>query len=188
MNSEACGKAGAGSGSRHSAKVLRKRQVYRVERFPEAIRALVDRGLAEGKSFRQIREEVEAAGEQISENALGRYWRYCWRRQNRRLQWVNAQAEALAQVLRRTGESDEAVLGRKLLLAQVLQRMEDLKEVGIFELLREAREMVKATRHLQPKSAVARRPLSRAEMRRRVREIYGWPEEKLAAQEAKADS
>jgi len=184
---------GRGSKQQRRAGWKKQRVVFRVERFSEPLRALVDHGLAQGKSFRQIREEVEEAGEQISEQALRRYWRKRWRRQHARLAWVNAQAEALGRVLRHTGESDEAVLARKLLLAQVLARLEDLKEVGIFDLLRETREMVKATRHLQSSAAAPRRPRSRAELRRRLREIYGWPEEKLNPEtsgsgQAKADT
>lgn len=157
-----------------------RRVVYRVERFPESLRALVDRGLAQGKSYRAIQQQVQEAGETITHHAIGRYWRYRWRKQHRWLHWVNAQADAMAHALRQTGESDEAVLARKLLFSVMLNRMEaDVGNVKFPELLRESREMVKATRHLDSKSGAARPRLSREEMRRKVREIYGWPEEEL---------
>lgn len=160
------------------------RVVYRVEKLPDEIRALVDRGLRQGKSYRDIQKEVEAAGETITHHAIGRYWRHCWQPQSRWLQWINAQAAALAQALRHTGESDEAVLARKLLFGQLLTRMEHaFKDVRFFDLLRESREMVKATRHLPSKAPSATEPpMSRAELRRRVREIYGWPKEEPEAE------
>lgn len=161
---------------------VKRRVVYRVERLPEELRALVDRGLAQGKSYRQIRSELKSAGEKIGMNSLSRYWRNRWQRQQRWLQWVNAQSEAVAQALRQSGESNEAILARKLLLTAVFSRMKELRDFELLDLLRETREMVKATRHLDTKKSAGAQPtLSPAERRRRVREIYGWPEEELEA-------
>lgn len=156
-----------------------RRVVYRVERFPEPLRALVDRGLAQGKSYRAIQQQVQEAGETITHHAIGRYWRYRWRKQHRWLHWVNAQADAMAQALRQTGESDEAVLARKLLFSVMLNRMEaDVGNVKFPELLRESREMVKATRHLDSKPSAKAFP-SPQQIEREVREIYGWTQEEL---------
>lgn len=164
------------------------RRHFKVKRLPEALRARVDRGLAEGKSYVQIAREVTEGGCPISEESIRRYWRACWQPQHERIQWMCAQSEALAQLLRHTGESDEAVLARKLLLGQVLARMQAALEKGndekvdFFKLLDETREMLKATRHLDTKKSTAAQPtLSPAERRRRVRQIYGWPEEELEA-------
>ncbi len=167
------------------------RRHYKVKRLPEALRARVDRSLAEGKSYLQIADEVTQAGHPISDKAIRHYWRDCWRPQHERIQWMCAQAEALSQLLRQTGESDEAVLVRKLLLGQVLARMQAALEksepVDLFALLRESREMVKATRQLDA-SGSSDRPASRDELRRRLREIYGWPEEKRGPESVGEDS
>lgn len=161
------------------------RVLFRVERFPEPVRALVDRGLAQGKSYRAIQQQVVAAGETITHHAIGRYWRYRWQPQTRWLHWINAQADALAQALRHTGESDEAVLARKLLIGQLLSRMEGaIKKMEFPDLLAESREMVKATRHLDSKPS--RRPaLSPEQVQREVREIYGWTQEELEPESPK---
>lgn len=172
----------------------KQRRVYRVERLPEPIRALVDAGLRQGKSYRDIQKEVQAAGEKISHGAISGYWRNRWEPHSRWLAWVTAQAAGLAQALHQTGESDEAVLVRKLLIGQVLARMQDaFPEIKFFDLVRESREMVKVTRDLPSKGLAAEQPMSLAERQRRMREIYGWPEEELEAldrpdAEAKADT
>ena len=49
------------------------RRHYKVERLPAALRALVDRGLAEGKSYVGIAEEVTQAGHPLSETAIRHY-------------------------------------------------------------------------------------------------------------------
>ena len=87
--------------------------------------------------------------------------------------------------MRHTGESDEAVLARKLLIGQLLLRMKDaIEKIGFPDLLAESREMVKATRHLDTKKSATPQPtLSAAERRRRVREIYGWTEEETESGE-----
>lgn len=176
---------GRKSGRRGPAPGNRNRRLtYRVEKLPEAVRGLVDRGLAQGKSFDHIREEVLAAGETISRHALRNYWRNRWRQQNRRLQWANAQSQALAEALRHSGESDEAVLARKMLFSAVLNRMEKAaKEERFLDLLRESREMMKATRHLDAKSPAKTLPSPR-EIEREVRQIYGWTDEEIEQREA----
>jgi len=160
------------------------RRHFKVDRLPEEVRGLVDRGLAEGKSYLGIAREVTEAGHPISDNAIRHYWRHCWQPQHERLQWICAQSQALAQALRHTGESDEAVLARKLLIGQLLARMEEsIKRMEFPELLAESRELLKATRDAAGKPAAGRRPMSRAERRRRLREIYGWPQEEIEAYE-----
>jgi hypothetical protein len=157
-----------------------RRLVYAVERLTDPARTRVDQGLAEGKSYTQIIAEVGALGAKISKNALTHYWRNRWRPQQRRLQWIQAHAQALADALRHTGESDEAVLARKLLFSVVLDRMkEEVGEADFFQLLRESRELTKATRAPRSRSPAPLPPLSSEEVQRKVREIYGWPQEEL---------
>lgn len=160
-----------------------RRRTFRVERFPPDLRTLVDRGLAQGRFYREIQQDLAHRGLRISENALRGYWRHRWRHEHRRFRWANAQADRLAELLRHTGETNEAVLARKLLLSLLLNRLEGVKDTELFDLLREVRETVKATRHLDSAageaSRAARPRMSRAEMQRKVREIYGWPEEEL---------
>lgn len=155
------------------------RRHFKVERLPERLQVRVDRGLAEGKSYLGIAEEVTQAGHPISETAIRHYWRQCWQPQHERIQWLCAQSQALAQALRHTGESDEAVLARKLLIGQLLSRMEGaIKKMEFPDLLAESREMVKATRHLDSKSSAKAFP-SPQQIEREVREIYGWTQEEL---------
>lgn len=165
-----------------AAEFPHRRTTYLIERLPGRARRLVDRGLAQGKSYRAICEELARLGLTVSLDAVSHYWRSRWRYHQRRLDWLKAQVEALSQMLRHTGESHEALLARKLLFTALLDRMSEFKRAEVFDLLRETREMVKATKHLDAApaegTAKKRRPMSRAEMRRRIREIYGWPEEK----------
>ncbi|MBI4462026.1 MAG: hypothetical protein HY653_03880 [Acidobacteria bacterium] len=95
------------------------------------------------------------------------------------LAWVQARAVVLASLLRHRGESDEALLVRKMVLAALLSKSEQLQKMKIKELLRESREILKATRDIAAKPDAA--PKSSEDVQRKVREIYGWPEEELAA-------
>ena len=96
------------------------------------------------------------------------------------MRWVNAISEKVAVMLRHAGESDEAALARKLLLSALLARIKQVRGVPFPQLLREAREMVKATKHVQAKPA-QRRVRTPEEIEREVREIYGWTPEELDA-------
>ncbi len=157
------------------------RRHFKVDRLPEEVRGLVDRGLAEGKSYLGIAREVTEAGHPISDNAIRHYWRHCWQPQHERIKWMCAQSQALAQALRHTGESDEAVLARKLLIGQLLSRMEEaVQRMNFPELLAESRELLKATKHVQAKRET-RRMRTPEEIEREVREIYGWTPEELDA-------
>lgn len=97
------------------------------------------------------------------------------------LAWVQARAVVLASLLRHRGESDEALLVRKMVLAALLSKSEQLQKMKLKELLRESREILKATRDIAAKPVADAAPKSPEDVQRKVREIYGWPEEELAA-------
>ncbi len=159
----------------------RRRRNYRVERLPFEARERVLEGFKAGKDYTAIRAELARRGVKISTTALSNYWRDRFQIEEDRLRAAQAMTERIENAMKEKSGTSLAVMGRELLFSRVLEKLGQLDKASIWQLLREARELARATRGqtLVPKRNGAI-PASRAkqtrEMRRRWRELYGLEE------------
>ena len=159
----------------------RRRRNYKVERLPFEARERVIEGFKAGKEYSTIRAELAHMGVKISPTALSNYWRDRFQDEEDRLRAAHALTERIQNSMKADNETSLAVVGRELLFTRVLEKLAQLDKASIWQLLREARDLARATRGqtLAPKPNGAK-PVSRAkqtrEMRRRWRELYGLEE------------
>jgi len=161
------------------------RRHWKVERFPPEIRDLIFDGYATGKSYRQIREEVLERGHHITEHALCNYWRHVWATEHNQLYRARTQAEILARQATGSGSPNFTAIARELLWLNFVQRHEELGQADLMTLLQAAREQekVRIAAHKAGLKDAPPQTMSTAERRRRLREIYGWPQEEIQAYE-----
>lgn len=161
------------------------RRNWAVEKLPPEIRQIVFDGYVTGKSYRQIREEVAAAGHEISEGALARYWRECWATEYKDLYRARLQAEILSRQAQRSGSPDPSALVRELLWLNLIQRRQELGQADLMALLAAAREQEKV-RIAAHKAGLKDHPqpeMTPEQIGREVRQIYGWTDEEIEAYE-----
>lgn len=177
---------------RQPSKEEVRRRVFRVERLPLGARDCVLSGFAQGKHYDEIRAKLEGMGVKISAGALSNYWRARWRFEEDRVRMARALAERIRHALKEVSDTPLAVVGREMLFTKVFEKLKELDDASVWQLLREGRELAKVTRgEGLAKSGEEKRLLSPAEearvIRRRWRELYGLEESHEDTEEKAAE-
>ena len=164
---------------RRREKTEERRRVYRVERLPLEARDCVLNGFAAGKHYEEIRAELGRLGVKISAGALSNYWRGRWRFEEDRVRMARALAERIRGAMKEVSDTPLAVVGREMLFTKVFEKLKELDDASVWQLLREGRELARVTRgeRLTGASEETKKELSAVEqaraIRRRWRELYG---------------
>jgi hypothetical protein len=171
----------------------KRRRVFRLERLPVDARERALEGFALGKTYEEIRDQLAKMGHKISIQALGNYWRKRWAFEEGRVKAARALAERIGQAMAKVGKTPLAVVGRELLFTKVFEKLSELDEASVWELLREARELERVTSGkklaVEDEQAESKGAVGQArEVRRRWRELYGLDEaDEEASGKEKAD-
>lgn len=154
-----------------------RRRVYKVERLPIDARQRVLDGFAAGRDYEEIKKAVAKTGAKISTGALSNFWRDRWRDEETRLKRSRELAARIEKAMAAVSPTPLAVVGRELLFTRVFEKLEEMDQASLWQLLREARELHRATRGEQLQGTGKRKGLSTVEqareVRRRWRELYG---------------
>ena len=169
---------------RRRQRVEERRRVYRVERLPVEARECVLNGFAQGKLYDEIRTDLAGMGVKISAGALSNYWKQRWRFEEDRIRMARALAERIRRAMKEVGDTPLAVVGREMLFTKVFEKLKELDEASVWQLLREGRELARVTQRetlgVPGEEKRATSPVEQArEIRRRWRQLYGLdaPEE-----------